>query len=136
MLEPKDLLESHNYEDLYIQLKCGGGRLSRRDKSKRMFKVKYVFDCVRKGRLLPNLSEYLCKQYLDLEQENTSRKQNAEPRDPLEVFYLLLLNIGFYLFFFSDASWTATDNKSFRKCSKRATSWRVSVSTHTMHLRL
>ena len=83
MLEPKDLLESQNSEDLYIQLKCGGGRLSRRDK--RMFKAKYVFDCVRKGRLLPNLSEYLCKQYLDLERENTSRKQNTGGRDPLEV---------------------------------------------------
>ena len=83
MLEPKDLLESQNSEDLYIQLKCGGGRLSRRDK--RMFKAKYVFDCVRKGRLLPNLSEYLCKQYLDLERGNTSRKQNTGGRDPLEV---------------------------------------------------
>ena len=94
-MEPKDLLESQNSENLYIQLKCGGGRLSRR--GKRMFKAKYVFDCVRKGRLLPNLSEYLCKQYLDLERENTSRKQNTGQRDPLEVYLYSAFDICFFL---------------------------------------
>ena len=116
-MEPKDLLESHNSEDLYIQLRCGGGRLSRRDK--RMFKAKYVFDCVKKGRLLPNLSEYLCKQYLDLEQENTSRKQNTGRRDPLEVcLYSASDNCFFYLSLFLGSSWPATDNKSFSKCTR------------------
>ena len=92
-MEPKDLLEGHNSEDLYIQLRCGGGRLSKR--GKRMFKAKYVFDCVKKGRLLPNLREYLCKQYIKQENKDTSKNTNNDTRDPLQVGFSPLLEYWF-----------------------------------------
>ena len=59
MLEPKDLSGiGKSEEEVFIQLDCG----SKVRSGKRLFKAEYVLDCVRKGRLLPDLREYLCKQ--------------------------------------------------------------------------
>ena len=85
VLEPKDLLGSRTSEDdSYIELNCSRGRV--KHEKKRLFKAKYVFDCVRKNRLLPNLSEYLCKQ----KQEDRSIDGSIEERmrDPLEVCHI------------------------------------------------
>ena len=80
VLEPKDLLEPQDVG--YIELNCSRGRV--KHEKTRLFKAKYVFDCVRKSRLLPNLSEYLCKQ-----KEDRSVDGNIEGRmrDPFEVCY-------------------------------------------------
>ena len=82
VLEPKDLSGKFE-EDLYIELNCSRGRV-RNDK--RLFKAKYVFDCVRRGSLLPNLSEYLCNR----NKEDRSRDEMIEgqmegTRDPFQV---------------------------------------------------
>ena len=98
VLEPKDLSGKFN-EEVFIQLNCGGRGRVRGEK--RLFKAEYVFDCVRRSRLLPNLSEYLCKQKEDLcKQEEEHRKEGVSrdeieegqmegTRDPFEVSFSL-----------------------------------------------
>ena len=91
VLEPKDFSGSRKSdEDVHIQLNCSRGRVM---SEKRLFKAKYVFDCVRKSRLLPNLSEYLCNQKQRQERRvgmstarNIDEKQIEEMRDPFEVY--------------------------------------------------
>ena len=78
VLEPKDLSGIKKFdEEVFIQLNCGGrGRLR---SGKRLFKAEYVFDCVRRSRLLPNLSEYLCKEKEELcKQKEELCKQEEE----------------------------------------------------------
>ena len=90
VLEPKDLLVMGKSEDLYIQLNCGRGRMVG---EKKMFRAKYVFDCVRKNTLLPNLSEYLCKQKGEKEGEKIEKL--GEFKDPLQVCsYPLRIIVG------------------------------------------
>ena len=87
VLEPKDLLGSREPQNVgYIQLNCSRGRV--KHEKTRLFKAKYVFDCVRKSRLLPNLSEYLCKQKQE-QKEDRSVDRNIEERmrDPFKVCY-------------------------------------------------
>ena len=86
VLEPKDLSgRRKSDEDVHIQLNCSRGRVM---SEKRLFRAKYVFDCVRKSRLLPNLSEYLCKQKQE-QKEDRSVDRNIEERmrDPFKVCY-------------------------------------------------
>ena len=88
VLEPQDLSgRRKSDEDVHIQLNCSRGRVM---SEKRLFRAKYVFDCVRKRRLLPNLSEYLCNQKQERKEGtstdgNTEEKQIEEMRDPFEV---------------------------------------------------
>ena len=89
VLEPKDLSGKFN-EEVFIQLNCGGRGRVRGEK--RLFKAEYVFDCVRRSRLLPNLSEYLCKQKEEHRKEDESREgikdgQMEGTRDPFEVCF-------------------------------------------------
>ena len=91
VLEPKDLSGKFN-EEVFIQLNCGGRGRVRGEK--RLFKAEYVFDCVRRSRLLPNLSEYLCKQKEEHRKEGVSRDEIEEgqmegTRDPFEVSFSL-----------------------------------------------
>ena len=91
VLEPKDLSGKFN-EEVFIQLNCGGRGRVRGEK--RLFKAEYVFDCVRRSRLLPNLGEYLCKQKEEHRKEDESREgikdgQMEGTRDPFEVSFSL-----------------------------------------------
>ena len=89
VLEPKDLSGiGKSEEEVFIQLNCG----SRVRSGRRLFKAEYVLDCVRKGRLLPDLSEYLCKQEEEHRKEDESREgikdgQMEGTRDPFEVWF-------------------------------------------------
>ena len=90
MLEPKELLRSKNSEIGYIELNCNRGRV--RHEKKWLFKAKYVFDCVKKSRLLPNLGEYLCKQKQERKEDRSidgyiEERQTEKMRDPFEVCY-------------------------------------------------
>lgn len=91
VLEPKDLSGiGKSEEEVFIQLNCG----SRVRSGRRLFKAEYVLDCVRKGRLLPDLSEYLCKQEEEHRKGDSVSRHGIKEgkmegaRDPFEVFFL------------------------------------------------
>ena len=86
VLEPKDLSGMGKCDDeVYIQLNCDSRGRVRNEK--RLFEAEYVFDCVRRNRLLPNLSEYLCKQKECVSRDGIKEGQMEGTGDPFEVSF-------------------------------------------------